>query len=61
MFLVLFLNHWLNFLILFYFYTQIFNPIAELVIPIETSTKEAKIEVETHPAILEITINKWSI
>ena len=28
--------------------TQIFNPIAELVIPMEISTKEVKTEIETH-------------
>ena len=28
---------------------QIFNPIAELVTPIGTPTKEAKAEMETHP------------
>ena len=28
--------------------TQIFNPIAELVIPMEISTKEVKAEIETH-------------
>ena len=32
---------------------QIVNPIAELVIPIRISTKEAKPEVETHPVITE--------
>ena len=39
---------------------QIFNPIAELVIPIGTTTKEAKAEMEKHPATVEITISKWS-
>ena len=32
--------------------TQIFTPIAELVIPFEIPTKEAKAEVETHPVKL---------
>ena len=32
---------------------QIFNPIAELVILIRIPTKEAKEEMETHPAIVE--------
>ena len=36
---------------------QIFNPVAELVIPIEIPTKAAKAEMETHPVIVEITIN----
>ena len=30
---------------------QIFNPIAELSIPIRIPTKEAKVEIETHPVI----------
>ena len=37
--------------------TQTFNPIAELVIPIEIPTKEAKVETETHLVIVEITIS----
>ena len=40
--------------------TQIFNPVAELVIPIGIPTKEAKVEMETHPVILEITVIEWS-
>ena len=36
---------------------QIFNPIAELVIP----TKEEILDMETHPAIAEPTIRKCSI
>ena len=40
---------------------QIFNPIAEVVIPIAIPTKEPKAEMETNPAIVEITISKWSI
>ena len=40
---------------------QIFNPIAEVVIPIAIPTKETKAEMETNPAIVEITITKWSI
>ena len=39
--------------------TLIFNPIAELVIPIGIPTKEAK--VKTHPVIVEVTISKWSV
>ena len=34
--------------------TQIFNPIAELVIPIGISTKEANAETKTHPAIIKL-------
>ena len=38
---------------------QIFNPTAELVIPI--GTKEAKAEMETHPVIVEAKIRKCAI
>ena len=41
--------------------TQIFNPLAELVIHIEIPTKEAKKEIETNPVIVEITISESSI
>ena len=41
--------------------TQIFNPIAELVIPTGIPTKEAKAEMETHPVIVKITISESSI
>ena len=37
--------------------TQTFNPIAELVIPIEIPTKEAKAEMEMHPLAVEINIS----
>ena len=37
---------------------QIFNPMAEIVIPIATPTKEAKAEIETHPVITEAKIRK---
>ena len=40
---------------------QIFNPIAELVIHIETLIKEAKSELEIHPVIAETKIRKFSI
>ena len=40
---------------------EIYNPIAELVIPVGIPTKEAKAEMKTHPVILEITRSKWSI
>ena len=40
---------------------QIFNPIAELVIATRIPTKEAKVEMETHPKIIKITISKWSL
>ena len=53
------------FLLIIYLYflippaiTQIFNPIAELVIPIGITTKEAKPEKEIHPVIVEITISE---
>ena len=38
--------------------TQIFTPVAELVIPNGISTKEAEAEIETHPAIVEIAISE---
>ena len=40
---------------------QILNPIAELVIPIVTPTKEPKAYIETHTLIVEISWSKWSI
>ena len=40
---------------------QIFNPIAELVIATRIPTKEAKVEMETHPKIIKITISKWPL
>ena len=40
---------------------QIFNPIAELVIPIWISSKEAKAEIETLPVIVEAKIRKCSL
>ena len=41
--------------------TQIFNPIVQLVVPIGIPTKEAKIEMETHPVIVEIAVSECSI
>ena len=41
--------------------TQIFNPIAELVIPIGIPTEEAKTEMETDPVTVEIKISACSI
>ena len=40
---------------------QIFNPIAEIIIPIGIPTKEAKSEIEIHPVIVEAKIRKCSI
>ena len=40
---------------------HIFNPIAELVIPIGIPIKEVKAEIEIHPVILEAKIRKCSI
>ena len=40
---------------------QIFNPIAELVIPVEIPSKEAKAEIQIHPVIVEAKIRKSSI
>ena len=41
--------------------TQIFNPIAAVTIPIKIPTKEAKLEMETHPVTVEIIASEWSI
>ena len=38
--------------------TQMFNPIAELIIPIGFLTKEAKVEMEIHPVTVEIKISE---
>ena len=40
---------------------QIFNPIAEVTIPIGIPTKEVKEEIETHPVTTKAQINKCSI
>ena len=40
---------------------QIFNPIADLLIPIGITFKEAKAEIEMHPVIVEPKIRKCSI
>ena len=40
---------------------QIFNPVAELVISIRISRKEAKAEIEIHPVTKEAEIRKSSI
>ena len=40
---------------------QIFNPIAELVIPIKIPSKETKAEIEIHQATAEAKIRKCSI
>ena len=58
MFLFLFLDYW--FLILAAI-AQIFNPIAELVVPIRTTNKEAKEEIEIHPVIVEAKIRNYSM
>ena len=41
--------------------TQTFNPIVKLAIPIGIPTEEAKVEMETHPVIVEITISYYFI
>ena len=40
---------------------HIFNPIAEVVIPIGIPTKEAKAEIKTHPVIAKAKLRKCSI
>ena len=57
MLLFLFLVTDLYFLVLEAF-AQIFNPIAELVIPIGIPSKEAKAEIEILPTIVEAKIRK---
>ena len=51
MFLFPFLNYWLILFNSCMYYTL--NPIAELVIPIRITTKEAKEEIETHQITVE--------
>ena len=55
-----FINYWLKFLIPAVI-TQMFNSIAEFVIPKGIPTKETKAEMEMNPLIVEVTISKWSI
>ena len=43
------------------FISQIFNPIAELVVTIEIPSKETKLEVEIHPIIAEPKIRTFLI
>ena len=40
---------------------QICNPIPELVTPIGLPTKEAKVEIEMYPVMVEVKIRKCSI
>ena len=40
---------------------QIFNPVAELVIPVGISSKEAKAKSGIHPVIVEAKIRKCSV
>ena len=37
-------------------FTKVFNPSAELVIPIGMPSNEAKVEIESHPLITEANI-----
>ena len=41
--------------------THIFNPIAELIIPIGIPTKEVEAEMEMHPVTVESNISKCSL
>ena len=41
--------------------TQIFNPIVELIIPLEISTKEAKAEIEIHKVTAKTKARKCSM
>ena len=60
MFFVLFLNSYRKILKPAVM-AQIFNPIAELIIPIGTPGKEAKEEIEIHPVNAEAKIRKCSM
>ena len=40
---------------------QAFNPIAEVIIPIGISSKEAKAEIEIHPVTVVVKIRKCSV
>ena len=60
---VLYFFFFLLLISVFYFWipaviAQIFNPIAQLVIPIGLPAKEAKAEIEIHPVIIEAKIRK---
>ena len=61
MLLLFFLFTDLYFLIPAAVITQIFTPIAELVILIEIPTKKSKSEMETHSVIAEVIISECSI
>ena len=41
--------------------TQIFNPVAEILIPVEIPTKEVKAENNTHSVTVQIKISNYSI
>ena len=43
------------------FIAQIFNPTAELIIPLQISSKEAKAEIEIYPVTVDVKIRKCSI
>ena len=60
MFLLLFLNY---LLILFnsFSYFRKFNQTVELVMSVGTATKEAKVEIDSHPVTHEAKLSKFSI
>ena len=60
MFLLFFLNYWLKLLITGVI-TQVFNSIAEHVVPIRIPSKKTKVDTEIHPVTLEAKIRKCSI
>ena len=41
--------------------TQVFNPVAEILIPVEIPTKEVKAENNTHSVTVQIKISNYSI
>ena len=61
MFLFLFLNYREFYFLIPAVIANIFNPITELVIPIETPIKEEKAEIKMHPVIAETKIRKCAI
>ena len=61
MLLFIFLNYWLIYYLVPPVIAQIFNPIAELVIPIGILTKELKAEIKIDPVNVEAKIRKCLI
>ena len=58
---VFFLNYLIKLFNSCSYYTIFFNPIAELVIPIRISSKEAKAKIEMYAVVVEAVIKRCSI